>query len=1443
MAEASTGDSSQPLVFVSYSRANAAFVERLIADLADRGITCWFDRTHIKPGDPDWDEAIRAAIRASQGVVLVATPESRQSPHVKGEIDLARRYERIILPVWAQGDVWIDSVALSLSTAQYIDARGDHYSEALDRLVGVMTAANATPAPVVLVPEPDFEPRNPYKGLHAFGETDAPDFYGRERLVADLIARLGAIVAAAIGGEPSRAARLLAVVGPSGSGKSSLVQAGLLPRLRTGGISAGERWLPSSEWIYLRPVKPGAHPGEVLAGALSAALHRSVTEILKDLGGDSSRGLHLLARVLAHNQDQHVVMVVDQFEELFTQADPASRQHFLDLLVTAVTEPVGPVLAVLTLRSDFYHYTMAYPDLWPAVQANTVFVTPMGVEDLRNAIVGPALQADTKLAFEKDLVGDLLFEIRDQEGALPLLQFTLDKLFERRVGHRLTQAAYDEIGRVHGALARHADSVFETVLTNEQQGVAASLFMRLVDLDSAGQDVSRRRMPFDELEQADPARSRLLLETADAYVRARLLVVDVVRGVRSLDLAHEALISAWPRLRQWIQDNRAGLVQHRQIIDDAARWERGDRDESLLYRGSRLAAALAWRDEDDHAATLSRTEATFLVAGGALRDRDEQLERQREQREIAAAKALANSERRRANIARTFAAVLGAALAAMVVVAIIALQQRALATRESQEARSRALAASALAQLQTDPELSLLLAAEAARTDATAEAVSALRESLVASHVRLVDRANRGAVTSAAFSPAGNLVITGDDGGRVRIWAATTGATVFQSDDPTGAPVLCVAFSADSSLAAWGGADDRAHVLDVHTHAEVANLPNADIVTSVAFSPDSRQLVSSDISGAVTVWNARMGRSLAVLQGTSVGPAQASFSPRGDTLLVLGPDEDAHLWRWADAKDLHTFSATGTNVDAAAFVASGTRIATGHSDGTTRIWDARTGNLLTVLVGHAGDITSIAAFPASTQFVTTGVDGTARLWDAASGRLLHVLAGHIGKVLQAAVSGDGRLVATAGVDDTVKIWDAGTGLLLATLAGHKSTITSLSFDPRTQDQAVLTSSTDGTVRIWDVSTYATLNPSLWSAPSLSAEAWSPDGALVATAGAGSGIQIRTAASGAILRVLNAPSLVSALQFSANGRLLASIVGGIADIWTVADGRLSAIVPAGGHVVSVAFSPDSKSIALVLADHEVSLWSAQATREQVYRGAPEPVGSIGAFSPDGSLLATIGVAGRLAVWDTRSGTLLYSPSGIVSGVWFSPDGKWLLRVTKDLLGGLWYARLCDARSGTGGKTIDEDTSQAGDDVTAAIFADNGSAIFTARNSGLICESTGPSWPMATCDLADHAGAVTGLAVDASGAFLATASADGSARVWERATEQLIALWSNVPGSATGLAFGANNLVETVRADGASQSLAAYACRVCGSVQDLLSLAQKRVTRQLTVAERAQYVQSS
>src|SRR6266536_5875390 len=479
------------------------------------------------------------------------------------------------------------------------------YTAALDEIIAFLKAETPIGIPEEpTLPVPPGEPRNPYKGLRAFTRDDAADFFGRDALIEELAGTIERFLSAEKPTAP--ASRLLTVIGPSGSGKSSVVMAGLLPGLQKSA-------LPGSEaWVYLDPVAPGKRPLESLILAFAPRLpERSLQAIRHDLEDDSARGLHLLATQLVKRPGVKVVLTIDQFEELFTQTlSEQERQHFIDLLVAAVTEPRGPLIVLLTLRADFYDRPMHYLQLSQLIEAHHTSVLPMNPHELRAVIEQPAILPDVQLLFEGNLVGDLLFEAQGQAGALPLLEFTLDQLFHLREGHWLTRKAYQQIGGVKGALAKHAESTYTSLPSEEHRRLARALFLRLIDPGVTEQDTTRRRVSLTELSLPDSEQTKIMHEVADTFIAARLLMTNKIAGTTTIEVSHEALIREWTRLADWLREAREDIHLQQTISEDVAEWERRSMPRDRLYRGSQLKEANTWARRN----VPSQQEIAFLQA-------------------------------------------------------------------------------------------------------------------------------------------------------------------------------------------------------------------------------------------------------------------------------------------------------------------------------------------------------------------------------------------------------------------------------------------------------------------------------------------------------------------------------------------------------------------------------------------------------------------------------------------------------------------------------------------------------------------------------------------------------------------------------------------------------------------------------------------------------------
>ena len=604
--------SSYVFLASAYADTENEIVTQLKVTLQARGIPVVSNRTLRRQGAENKTKALQEAIRAAQVVLLIASLEARSSRSVQEALQLARIYKNRVCVVWIDGEHWQDCIPKDNGEFfAILDVRKNIDNHGVDEIIAALRVDQPTlskseyiATTINAMDELPIEPRNPYKGLKAFRGEDRGDFFGRNALIDEMVGAIRDACASELQGRPS--ARLLTVVGPSGSGKSSVVMAGLLPCLQNGGLPG------SHKWIYLEYIKPGVHPIEALAQTLSQHLpDRSFVSLCEDLQAESSRGFHLLANRIAGQVRTHVVLLIDQFEELFTQTSAVSeRQQFIDLVVSAVTEPFGSLIVLVTLRADFSDRPMHYPALHQLMEAHRIPVSPMEVQDLRSVIEKPASLPDVRLIIEPDLVGDLLFEMRGQMGALPLLQFTLDQLFRGRKAQHVTAQAYHELGGIKGALSKHAEETYAALPSEEHRRLTRTLFVRLIDPGATEQDTTRRRATRSEFSLENPTQTRLLQETMEAFIEARLLTTNEFAETMTIEVSHEALIREWPRFSAWLRDAREDIQLQQAMSEDVATWVHLGKPRDRLYRRSQLKEARSWAARN----IPSRDEVAFLCS-------------------------------------------------------------------------------------------------------------------------------------------------------------------------------------------------------------------------------------------------------------------------------------------------------------------------------------------------------------------------------------------------------------------------------------------------------------------------------------------------------------------------------------------------------------------------------------------------------------------------------------------------------------------------------------------------------------------------------------------------------------------------------------------------------------------------------------------------------------
>jgi WD40 repeat protein/DNA-binding SARP family transcriptional activator len=1064
----------------------------------------------------------------------------------------------------------------------------------------------------------------PFKGLASFDVEDSDVFHGRERLVAEMVARL-------------TGAPLMGIVGPSGSGKSSALRAGLLAALADGVLPGSENWAQAL-------LRPGEHPLEALEQATAEAA-----------------------------SGERMVVAVDQFEEAFaTCRDESERAAFVDALVGCARRAAGRrALVLVAVRADFYGRCAVYPELSRLMGANHVLVGPMRRDELRRAIELPARRAG--LSVESDLVDALIADVEGEPGGLPLLSTALVELWERRDGRRLRMSAYEQLGGVQAAIARHAENTYAR-LEPGQQEVARRILLRLAG-QGEGESVVRRRVERAELE-AD--RDERVAEALSVLAADRLVTI----GAGEVEVAHEALLREWPRLRGWLEEDAEGRRLQLHLGAAAHDWVSSGRDAGELYRGARLASALEW--SVTHRNELNASEHAFLDESRAASER---------------------SHRR----LRTVLAGVVALLVLAVIAGFVALDQRGNARDEALAADAQRLGAQALTE--DDLDRALLLARQGVALDNSPQTRGNLLAALLRSPAALgILRGDDEPIAAIALSPDERMLAAGTNSNKVFLFGTRTRQRLATLKTTAGYAFTSeMVFSPDGRRLAVGydstpGATvQRVAVFDVRARRLVTRVspPPGGVITGLGYSPDGRQLelimgrAFADRGPAEYLrFDSKTGaRRFGPAPVNRAGTTSLMLTSDGSRLVAVGQGEtvvrDARslraLRRWpVGGRGVSQFWPTALSPD-------DRTVAIGGEDGSVRFLDLETGRQRAALGRHVAEVFGAAFTPNGRRLVTTGADNDVILWDVQRAAAGETLSAQPGRVLTPRITRDGRTLYTAGPGAAVLIWD-----LLGTRRLGRPFSTAA---PGAQPFAAVTPGTaslalssdgglmargrdDGAVTIIDAQTLARREPfpAVTGGP-VQGLAFVPGSHILVVSGPEGFLAIADVDRGRVLmRLAGHQGDVLPPAVSGDGRLLATAAGDMTvRLWSLPNGG-----PVGDPlrferaIQEVQISPDGRRLAVVLVDPSgengrLEVWNAGSRHRIATLEVPDTPTAV-RFSPDGRLLAVGYRDGRSHLWSTENWTpvtrLFAGDVGDIYALAISPDSSMLATGSLDRTVRLW-----------------------------------------------------------------------------------------------------------------------------------------------------------------------------
>jgi len=1156
----------------------------------------------------------------------------------------------------------------------------------------------------------------PYMGLQAFNEDHAEYFYGRKALVQKLLNQVNHKLS-------------IAVVGASGSGKSSAVQAGLMAQLRQG------KQIPGSDRWWLGCFRPGSKPIQALAKLLtdSGTKEAQAQEQLQ-IEGLLYQGVEGFVQWLRTRPEPMVLLAIDQFEELFTLAGVTESQLLIELILGAIKYAGDRLKLVLIIRADFVASCLEIPELAQILQQGSVLVPPYLTEaSYRKAIIKPAQQVGLKV--EPGLVEVLLQDLDRSAGDLPLLQFVLQQLWERRKSGELTLKAYQKLGGIKGALERQAQSVYDS-LDAESQDCARWIFLNLTQLGEGTEDTRRRITKSDLVVEKYPA--ALVEKTLHTLTAAKLLVINLDQGISdgqsrgantpdaddelfleamqqevTVEVVHEILIRHWSSLRWWLEENRSRLRAQRQIEQAAILWQQKDKQPDFLLRGVRLAEA----EEIFIKYTDELTEAAKEFVATCI---DARLEEQRE-------------AKRRLRKAQLTAAALGILGLVATGFGITAYQQKLITQLENVDALNASSEALLLSNQQLESlvtgvkagkqltqigEIGQRLVGQTNWQDAQVKTAATLQQAIYGTQElnRLEGHSQK--VNAVAYSPDGQLIATASDDHTIKIW--NKDGLLINTLKGHKDRVTKISFNSTGTLLASASADQSVILWQINNNkiTQIKKLiGHTDWVTDVALSDGQ--------------------------------------SPRGthrnNLIATASRDGTIKLWQ-QDGTLIDTLSGHQDWVNTISFSPNSELLASGGEDSTVRLWQINRegGKEVKIIQDHQDIITDVSFSSDGKYLATAAGNGMVKLWQTSNSNLIKSYP-HQTQINSLSFSPDGKLLAVATIDGKVNIWNR-DGTLQQTLTGHNGEVLDTKFAPNlinNQRYELASTSVDKTIRLWQVvSSHSSEQGAIYS---VAVSPTSPD--IFAAAGWDNKITIwRKNPDGTQKLIRTLPGhqeTIAQIQFSPDGKLIASASWDkTIKLWSAENGSLiNTLKSHQDGVTSLAFSQETNGYLLVSGseDKTVKLWQITNNKTELLKTFTGHTDSVKTVAIDGNLIASGGYDQTIKLWNLK-GELLQTLTGhnlAITSLQFSPDDHTLASASWDNTIKLWQIK-------NSGKEIKELNT------------------FTGHQDG-----------------------VTSLSFNADGTVLASGSGDRNIKLWNTTEKTLIKTLQGHPSQINSLAFSNDN----------------------------------------------------